>query len=272
MELQSRIDELTRRGLGVAAISYDPPAVLADFAGRRGITFPLLSDPGSATIAAYGLLNTTVPKGSPADGIPFPGTFVLDRQGRVTDRFFEEAYQERYTVNGMLVRLGAGPERPATEATTAHLRVAASASDATLVPGRHVSLIVDVTPAAGIHVYAPGAKGYRVVSLVLDDAPAIAGGDTIYPQSEPYVFAPLNETVPVFKSPFRLARDVLVRTLPPPAEGPGAAPAVTINGRLEYQACDDRVCFNPVSVPLSWTFAVGALDRERSTAARGPGR
>ncbi len=28
---------------------------------------------------------------------------------------------------------------------------------------------------------------------------------------------------------------------------------VTIAGSLDYQACDDRICYNPVSVPLSWT-------------------
>jgi len=52
--------ELRSKGLAVAVITYDSMAILADFARRRGITFPLLSDQGSATIKSYGLLNTTV--------------------------------------------------------------------------------------------------------------------------------------------------------------------------------------------------------------------
>ena len=44
MELQGRLETLTREGLGLVAVSYDPVAVLADFTSRRGITFPLLSD------------------------------------------------------------------------------------------------------------------------------------------------------------------------------------------------------------------------------------
>ena len=36
-----------KRGLGVAALSYDSPEVLKDFASRRHITYPLLSDPES---------------------------------------------------------------------------------------------------------------------------------------------------------------------------------------------------------------------------------
>lgn len=40
-------------------------------------------------------------------GIAFPGTFILDRKGRVTSRFFEDFYVERNTVSSLLVRLGA---------------------------------------------------------------------------------------------------------------------------------------------------------------------
>jgi hypothetical protein len=271
VELQSRIDDLKRSGLGVAAISYDSPAVLADFARRRGITFPLLSDQGSATIKAYGLLNTTVQPGTMAEGVPFPGTFVLDRAGRVTERLFEDAYQERYTVSTILLRLGKAMERPVTEATTPHLRMKAYASDTAVVAGRHVSVVVDVTPNAGMHLYAPGAKGYKVIAVEIDAMPGLVVVETVYPPSTPYLFAPLKETVPVFKAPFRLVRDVLVQKLPPQTAGADASAAViTLSGRLTYQACDDKICYNPVSLPLSWTFTIGALDRDRSTIIRAP--
>jgi len=269
VELQSRVDDLKRRGLTMTAVSYDARAVLADFASRRAITFPLLSDPGSPTIRAYGLLNTTVQPGTLADGVPFPGVFVLDANGRVTGKFFEQAYQERYTVSSMLVKLGQSVERPAAETVTPHLRARASATDGAVVPGRRISLMVDIVPNGGIHVYAPGAEGYRPIALVLNDATGVANGETVYPKAEPYVFKPLKETVPVFKAPFRLVRDITFQRLPPPAAGSGPAPqTVTISGRLDYQACDDRVCFNPVSIPLSWSFEIGALDRERSGAKR----
>ena len=87
------------------------------FARRHGITFPLLSDDDSEAITAFGILNTVAeeaqgPNGDDPDvladvakyvavsgadpmmvGTPFPGTFVLDRQGRVTQRFFEAFYR-----------------------------------------------------------------------------------------------------------------------------------------------------------------------------------
>jgi hypothetical protein len=32
---------------------------------------------------------------------------------------------------------------------------------------------------------------------------------------------------------------------------------------LNYQACDNKVCFTPQSIPLSWTVQLKPLDRER---------
>ena len=113
MELQGHIGDLTRQGLGVAVISYDPPEILAAFARAQRISFPLLSDSDSTTIRRYGILNPLpelalaggaddpalkaelqryMSPGTPASrmtGMAFPGTFVVDRQGRVTSRFFE---------------------------------------------------------------------------------------------------------------------------------------------------------------------------------------
>jgi hypothetical protein len=40
--------------------------------------------------------------------------------------------------------------------------------------------------------------------------------------------------------------------------------SVTITGVLNYQACDDKACFMPQSVPLTWTVNVRSLDRERA--------
>ena len=42
----------------------------------------------------------------------------------------------------------------------------------------------------------------------------------------------------------------------------GSMPSATITGALEYQACDDKVCFNPARVPISFTVTLKALDRK----------
>ena len=40
--------------------------------------------------------------------------------------------------------------------------------------------------------------------------------------------------------------------------------SLTVEATLDYQACDDKMCFNPQSVPVSWTLGLKPLDRERS--------
>ena len=65
-----------------------------------------------------------------------------------------------------------------------------------------------------------------------------------------YLFKPLKEQVLVYSDPFKLTMDIQVGTVPPKA-----AP-LKITGTLSYQACDDRVCYLPESVPLQWTIPV----------------
>ena len=265
LDLQDRMPDLEAAGLGLAVITYDSTAVMADFAGRRGITFPLLSDPGSATIKAYGLLNTTVDAATSNYGIPFPGTLVLDAQGVVTERFFEEAYQERITVSSMMLALGsAGPPVEASRITTDHLQITTYVSDDAVAPGSLFSVVFDIRPRDRMHVYAPGADGYRVIGLNLDPDPLLVARPVAYPESEVYFFEPLNERVPVFESPFRLTQVMHVSPAREHREMLADRESITITGTLDYQACDDRVCFNPQSVPVSYTVKLRSLDMERA--------
>jgi len=79
----------------VVGVSYDSVDVLARFAQRRKITFPLLSDAGSKTITAYGLLNKDA-KGRGA-GIPYPGTMLIDRDGIIRAKLFLDGYRDRHS-------------------------------------------------------------------------------------------------------------------------------------------------------------------------------
>ena len=291
MELQSRLEELRARGLGVAAISYDSREVLADFSHRKGITFPLLADDDSAIITAFGILNTIAAEaqGPNADspeivadiakyvsvfgassnivGTPFPGTFMLDAQGRVTSRFFEEFYRERNTTANVMLKLGAGLSPiEAIEGSTAHLTLTAYPSNPNITVGTKFSVAIDIEPNANIHLYAPGADqlGYRVVGLTLAEVPHIRFEPVEFPESEIYHFKPLDERVPVYQQPFTLLQEAVVSGEPEAAEALAKIDAITLSGTLDYQACDDKLCFDPVSVPLSFTLDVEILDRQRA--------
>src|SRR5947209_9289721 len=187
--------------MGLAAISYDPVAVLADFSVRRGVTLPLLSDSGSETIKRFGILNTTVDVKDPLYGYPFPGTFIVDRQGVVTSRFFEEAYQERDTVSSILVRLGQHVGMHATKISGAHVMVTSYATDDVAAQGTHFSLVLDVTPGPRVHVYAPGARDYRPAAMSVEPQAGLVLKAPQYPKPEDYFFKPLKEHVPVYQHP-----------------------------------------------------------------------
>ena len=131
-----------------------------------------------------------------------------------------------------------------------HLSLATRASGTTARPGGKVDLFVDVTPNPGIHVYAPGAKGYTPIAITLGAQTDVKLTETVYPTSEVLVFAPLNEKVPVYEKAFRLTRTMTV------GASVKAGTTVTVAGTVDYQACDDKVCFVPASAPVAWTVRV----------------
>jgi hypothetical protein len=261
VELQGRVEELKRQGLGLAAISYDAPEILKAFSDSRGITFPLITDPGSSIITQYGLLNTNEKPGTRTHGIPFPGTFIVDRRGIVRSRHFEDAYQERNTVASILVRDGVTPYGPASSTETLHLNLIAAASDEEVTPGKRFSLVFDIEPKPGMHVYAPGRHTYQIVRIDLDPKPWLRTYPVTYPASEIYHFKPLDERVEVYQKPFRIVQDATILASPDVQKMLAGQSSVTLTGRLEYQACDDKLCYSPQSVPITWTLVLKPLDR-----------
>lgn len=134
---------------------------------------------------------------------------------------------------------------PPTE--TPHLKIVTSATPESAKAGAKVALAVDVTPKPGMHVYAPGQDGYIAITLTVDPLPAFsATGKAKYPDPEKIVLPAINETQLVYDKPFRITQDI---TLTPKA---GSAP-LTIKGTIRYQACNDKICFLPTNVPVTWT-------------------
>jgi hypothetical protein len=297
VELQDRFDELESSGIGIAAISYDSQEVLAAFAERRGITFPLLSDDGSSVITEFGILNTVVTEGLGPNqddpdvvadihkyvaasvfdseqlrrtivGTPFPGTFMLDANARVTSRFFEEFYRERTTTSNVMLKLGIGlTPVAAVRGTTAQLKFTAYPSNPVVTAGSRFSLAVEVEPNPDMHVYAPGAEtmGYRVIGFNLAPAEYVRFEPVIFPESEIYHFEPLDEYVPAYQESFTLLREAVVDASAEAEAALAELDALTLSGSLDYQACDDAICYPPASVPLTFTLELERLDYQRAS-------
>jgi len=281
LELQSQYDTLRKDGLGLVGISYDSREILAAFSRQHGITFPLLADVGSETIKRYGILNTVAeeglgPNGNDPDviaqvklyvsanganerqrGIPFPGTFIVDRAGRVKARFFEDSYTVRNTVSNIRVRLNnLSTSVAATRVESRHLDVITFPSDTSIAPGNRFSIVAQITPHSGIHVYAPGAGNYKVVELKILPSQYVRTFKPVYPKSEIYFFKPLNERVPTYQKAFTITQDVMLDGQASARAALAKQTSMTIGGALTYQACDDRLCYDQVTLPLSWTVGL----------------
>jgi hypothetical protein len=267
VELQNSLKRIQERGLGVAAISYDSVDILKNFSGRRGIAYPLLSDRDSKIIRAFGILNESVPAGNMALGVPNPGTYILDPNGVVVAKYFEDDFRERVTANDILLRqYGVEPMSPHRTFSGKHVQLAVSATDQSVLGGERVALAIDVDLKPGLHVYAPGVEGYIPIEWKLKDTGAATFFPVVFPSSRMLHLDAIDETVPVYEGRFRLVRDVTLAPeakLKPLLDGAGE---ITIEGTLRYQACDDRLCYIPDTVPVKWTFQVGSHDRQRAPA------
>jgi hypothetical protein len=144
----------------------------------------------------------------------------------------------------------------AVRADTMHLTVLSSISAADVAPGQKVTVALDITPKKLMHVYAPGKHDYQVIAIKIDPQPWLKTLPTSYPPSEIYHFKELDEKVETYGKPFKLVQDLAILATPEAKKALAASPTVKVSGRLEYQACDDRVCYAPTRVPVSFTLNV----------------
>jgi hypothetical protein len=91
-----------------------------------------------------------------------------------------------------------------------------------------------------------------------------------FPQPTPYLFRPLNETVPVYAGSFRVLQDVVMNDVPVgwAQELLDAAPdrfePIALAGTLAYQVCSDTTCFPPATLPLKVTLKLRPKDEIRA--------
>jgi thioredoxin-dependent peroxiredoxin len=85
-DFRDSLSSLDAAGVTVLGLSPDPPAKLAEFREKEGLTFPLLSDPERKVLTAYGAYGEKQLYGKTVTGV-IRSTFVIavddDGHGRV---------------------------------------------------------------------------------------------------------------------------------------------------------------------------------------------
>jgi len=264
VELERDYGRVREHGLGLAAISYDSVAILRDFADRQKITFPLLSDPDSRIIRAFGILNESVKPETPQYGIPHPGTYVLDAKGRVLAKYFEEDMRERISASAILAGRFGEPVTAAHASVVAkHAAVSTAASTPIAMPGHRILLSLEIDLPARMHVYAPGVSSYIPVEWKMDQTGGTKLHSVQFPAPEKLYLKAIKETALVYRRKVRLTREVTFgqESVLKPLVSPSGE--LVLKGSFRYQACDDRECYVPETVPIEWRFQFQGMERER---------
>jgi len=248
----------------VAAISYDSEEILKYFADRRKIDFPLLADPDSKAIRDYEVLNTEAV--GQYKGMARPGYFFIDTKGTIREKFFETKYRQRFSGNNVIGKLFPELDDEVTDNVEApHLSLAVEQSDRTGFPGGRITLTAEVQLPPDVHVYSPGVQGYKSIALVMDPTPGMEFTPVKYPREKVLYLPAIKERVPVFEGTFRITQELKVSSAAEFSNSLGTdGKTFTINGKLDYQACDKKICYLPTSVPIYWQLQVLPLDRQRA--------
>ena len=94
VQLQTKITDFEAANVQVIGISYDSTDILKKFVSKEKITFPLLSDPDSKVINDFHIKNEKA--SARRQGIPHPGTFIVDQKGTIRAKLFLESYRDRH--------------------------------------------------------------------------------------------------------------------------------------------------------------------------------
>ena len=242
--------------------------VLASFAEKHGITYTLLSDEGSKIIRELGLFNDHVyehhavygiPKQDRHWGVPYPGAFLLDAQGRVMQKHFQQSYRERETGVALLEHgFGAESSVHGAEVRThpEGLEVRAYLDSETYRFFQRLWLTVELIIAPGLHVYGrPISEGYIPLSIEVSPIPGLVVGAPEFPMPHPYRVEELDEELSVYEGKVAVALPLTFTQ-----EGDDQTVRVTVR----YQACSATDCLLPSTVRLELPVkAADLIDRPR---------
>ena len=194
------------------AISYDAVDVLRGFADKHGITYTLLSDEGSKVIRQLGLLNEhvyehhaayEVPKQDRHWGVPYPGAFLLDAQGRVIQKRFQQSYRERETGFGILEQgfgVDSSTHRPEADGQSEGVKVCAHLDSETYRFFQRLWLTVELIIDPGLHIYGrPIPEGYIPLSIAVAPLDGLVVGEPRWPAPHPYRVEGLDEALSVYE-------------------------------------------------------------------------
>src|SRR5262245_32361508 len=137
-------------------------------------------------------------------GVPYPGAFLLDEEGRVLQKRFQQSYRERETGTAILEQgFGEKSSVPKAEAQARDdegVTVWATLESDSYRWFQKLWLTVDINLAPGLHVYGqPIPEGYIPLSVNVVPIEGLEVGSPNFPTSRPYRIEGLEEEFVVYE-------------------------------------------------------------------------
>ena len=245
-----------RNNIAIFGISYDAVDVLARFSSTHGITFPLLSDEGSKVIRQLGMLDEQVYEHHAAFGItnrddrfwgvPYPGEFLLDERGTVTQKRFQKNYRERETSQAILEQgfaVDASPHGPEARAEAGGVAVRTFLDALEYRIYQKLRVNVEVVVPSGWHIYGlPIPEGYVPLSVSMAPIEGLELGQPVLPPPHPFRVDGLDEQFFVHEGKISLAMPAVL------TKNVGDQ---TLRVEVRFQACSADQCQLPNRVRLN---------------------
>jgi peroxiredoxin len=254
VQMEESKEALQRNGFGIAAISYDSPEVLRKFAKEKKISFPLLSDSGSKIIRDFNILDSNVLPGSPAYGVPYHGSYLVNEAGVVVAKLFDVESTLGHSTGVVVTRFFGSPLNTHEKVVRHdHLSLKYYASSNFASAGDRIELTIDVILNEKIHVYAPGGANNLPIGWELQSRSGYNPEPVNFPAPETGITPSTHEKTLVYSGRFQLSRTIAIgldnRETLKSVDSQGN---LLIKGAFSFQACNERICFLPRSIPLEW--------------------
>jgi hypothetical protein len=151
--------------------------------------------------------------------------------------------------------------------------VAATASNTEAALGSRLWIGLELKMPADLHVYGPNAgRSYHALEWQMDASPCWYQGEPEYPKPQQRHFVFEEESLPVYTSEVRVTRELVLKPVLSAAEPTlfrlfenvclDSSSEVKASGVVRFQACDERQCYPPKSIPLEWKFRFMPPDLE----------
>ncbi len=226
-------------------MSYDSQEVLATFAQKHAIEFPLLSDKASETIRRFGIFNFNMAPDLRAYGVPHPVEYLVAPDGIVIKKYFVPNYQHRVTAAAVALReFGTvHPGAPSVTLERGGLAVRIGFPSARAFAGQEIGFFAHFVLQPGWHIYgSPLPERYTATSITFE-GPSVVRQELELPTPKTVNFAALRETLPVYSGTFEGMGTLLLKH--PLPEG-----KIVLPGRLSFQQCSETVCEPPHALPF----------------------